>query len=80
MGGMEVFAVPQGERLPEYKEPSDELPNGWQIGSGPVESACLQRQGRFKRSGQSWTPPGLRHLCALIEARQNGHWDHLWNQ
>ena len=45
---------------------------GWPIGSGPVESACLQRQGRFKRSGQSWTPLGLRHLCALIEARQNG--------
>jgi len=53
---------------------------GWAIGSGPVESACLQRQGRFKRSGQSWTPLGLRHLCALIEARQNGHWDTLWNQ
>lgn len=52
---------------------------GWAIGSGPVESACLQRQGRFKRSGQSWTPPGLRHLCALIETRQNGHWDTLWN-
>lgn len=52
---------------------------GWAIGSGPVESACLQRQGRFKRSGQSWTPPGLRHLCALIETRQNGHWDNLWN-
>lgn len=53
---------------------------GWPIGSGPVESACLQRQGRFRRSGQSWTPLGLRHLCALIEARQNGHWDALWNQ
>jgi len=53
---------------------------GWPIGSGPVESACLQRQGRFKRSGQSWTPLGLRHLCALIEARQNRHWDQLWNQ
>ena len=52
----------------------------WPIGSGPVESACLQRQGRFKRSGQSWTPLGLRHLCALIEARQNNHWDQLWNQ
>jgi hypothetical protein len=53
---------------------------GWPIGSGPVESACLQRQGRFKRSGQSWTRLGLRHLCALIEARQNRHWDALWNQ
>lgn len=52
----------------------------WPIGSGPVESACLQRQGRFKRSGQSWTPLGLLHLCALIEARQNDHWDSLWNQ
>ena len=53
---------------------------GWPIGSGPVESACLQRQGRFKRSGQFWTPHGLRHLSTLIEARQNGHWDTLWNQ
>ena len=52
---------------------------GWAIGSGPVESACLQRQGRFKRSGQFWTPQGQQHLCALIEARQNGHWDALWN-
>ena len=51
---------------------------GWPIGSGAVESACLQRQGRFKRSGQFWTASGLRHLCALIEARQNDHWDALW--
>ncbi len=29
---------------------------GWPIGSGPVESACRQRQCRFKRSGQFWTP------------------------
>jgi hypothetical protein len=52
---------------------------GWPIGSGPVESACRQRQGRFKRCGQSWTPGGLRNLCALIEARQNGHWNELWS-
>lgn len=52
---------------------------GWPIGSGAVESACLQRQGRFKRSGQFWTPQGQHGLCALIEARQNGHWDSLWN-
>lgn len=51
---------------------------GWPIGSGAVESACLQRQGRFKRCGQFWTPRGLANLCALIEARQNGHWDKLW--
>ncbi len=51
---------------------------GWPIGSGAVESACRQRQCRYKRCGQFWTEPGLRHLCALEEARANGHWDELW--
>lgn len=31
MGGMEVFTVSKGERLPEYKEPSDEYPNGCEV-------------------------------------------------
>jgi hypothetical protein len=52
---------------------------GWPIGSGAVESACRQRQGRFKRCGQFWTPLGLSNLCALSDALQNGHWDELWN-
>ncbi len=52
---------------------------GWPIGSGAVESACLARQCRFKRPGQFWTASGLRHLCALEEARHNGHWNQLWN-
>lgn len=51
---------------------------GWPIGSGPVESACRQRQCRFKRPGQFWTPKGMRHLGALTEARHNQHWDELW--
>jgi uncharacterized protein YlxP (DUF503 family) len=51
---------------------------GWPIGSGAVESACRQRQCRFKRPGQFWTPQGLRHLSALDEARRNHHWDQLW--
>jgi hypothetical protein len=51
---------------------------GWPIGSGAVESACRQKQCRFKRSGQFWTSQGLRHLCALDEARRNHHWDQLW--
>ena len=51
---------------------------GWPIGSGAVESACRQRQCRRKRPGQFWTLPGLRHLDALEEARDNGHWDELW--
>lgn len=51
---------------------------GWPIGSGPVESACRQRQCRFKCPGQFWTPKGMRHLSALTEARHNHHWDELW--
>jgi hypothetical protein len=51
---------------------------GWPIGSGAVESACRQRQCRRKRPGQFWTASGLRHLGALEEARDNGHWDELW--
>lgn len=52
---------------------------GWPIGSGAVESACRQRQCRYKRPGQFWTPSGLRHLCALEEARAHGHWEKLWS-
>jgi hypothetical protein len=51
---------------------------GWPIGSGSVESACAQRQRRFKRPGQFWTGDGLRNLNALIEARNLNHWDQLW--
>jgi hypothetical protein len=51
---------------------------GGPIGSGPVESACRQRQCRFKRPGQFWTAKGMRHLGALTEARHNHHWDELW--
>lgn len=51
---------------------------GWPIGSGAVESACRQKQCRFKRCGQFWTKQGLRNLCTLDEARRNHHWDGLW--
>ena len=51
---------------------------GWPIGSGAVESACRQRQCRFKRPGQFWTAKGLQHLCALEESRHNHHWQQLW--
>lgn len=52
---------------------------GWPIGSGAVESACRQKQCRFKRCGQFWTKQGLRNLCTLDEARRNHHWDELWS-
>ena len=51
---------------------------GWPIGSGAVESACRQKQCRFKRPGQFWTQAGLSHLAALDQARRNHHWEQLW--
>lgn len=51
---------------------------GWPIGSGAVESACRQKQCRFKRPGQFWTATGLRNLCALDETRRNHHWIEFW--
>ena len=51
---------------------------GWPIGSGAVESACRQKQCRFKRCRQFWSQAGLHRLNALMEARDNGHWDQLW--
>lgn len=56
-----------------------ELAGSGPIGSGAVESACRSQQCRFKRPGQFWTETGLRHLCALQEARHNHHWLELWN-
>ena len=47
-------------------------------GSGSAESACRQRQCRFKCPGQLGTPKGMRHLSALTEVRHNHHWNELW--
>ncbi len=47
-------------------------------GSGAIESACAQLQGRFKRTGQFWTPLGKQRLMALELARRNDDWDEIW--
>jgi hypothetical protein len=49
-------------------------------GSGAMESFCSQLQGRFKRCGQFWSPPGMADLLALEVARRNLDWDALWSQ
>lgn len=68
------YFASQAERM-HYRKWSQ---RGWPIASGPVESACRQKQCRFKRPGQFWTAKGMRHLGALTEARHNHHWDELW--
>lgn len=52
---------------------------GAPIGSGPAESLCSQLQDRFKRTGQFWKAPGLRHLLAVNSLLRNEDLDVLWN-
>jgi hypothetical protein len=53
---------------------------GFPLGSGAMESACSQLQGRFKRPGQFWSESGEDNLLALELARRNGDWDELWTR
>lgn len=55
--------------------------NGWQIGSGPVESACKTVVGqRMKSGGMRWGEDGgdaVCHLRALFKSEGDG-WDAFW--
>lgn len=55
--------------------------NGWQIGSGPVESACKTVVGnRLKGGGMRWGNDGADAVCHLraLFLSQPGGWDDLW--
>ena len=52
---------------------------GAPVGSGSVESLCGQRQNRFKRTGQFWSPIGLRNLLSLDVLHRNNDLHCLWN-
>ncbi len=57
------------------------LANGWQIGSGPVESACKTVVGnRLKGSGMRWSEAGSDAVCHLraLYLSQPGGWEHYW--
>jgi hypothetical protein len=51
---------------------------GVPLGSGAMESACSQIQGRFKRPGQFWTKSGEQNLLALELAWRNRDWNEIW--
>jgi hypothetical protein len=59
------------------------LANGWQIGSGPVESACKTVVNfRLCGSGMRWGSPGsdaLCHLRALYLSEPN-QWESFWRE
>lgn len=57
------------------------LANGWQIGSGPVESACKTVvANRLKGSGMRWGEDGSDALCHLraLYLSQPGQWEAFW--
>lgn len=53
---------------------------GWQIGSGPVESACKQVGHRLKGSGMRWGEGGADAVCHLraLFRSEAGQWDDFW--
>jgi hypothetical protein len=55
--------------------------NGWQIGSGPVESACKLVVGsRLKQSGMRWSETGSGAVCQLraLYLSQPCCWEDYW--
>jgi hypothetical protein len=59
------------------------LANGWQIGSGIVESACKTIvTRRLKLSGMRWREPGTNALCHLraLYLSSHFHWENYWNR
>jgi hypothetical protein len=56
---------------------------GWQIGSGPVESACKRVVGqRLKGAGMRWGEAGAEALCRLraLFLSELGPWDAFWSR
>lgn len=56
---------------------------GWQIGSGPVESACKTVVGqRLKGAGMRWGEPGTDSVCHLraLYKSESTQWDAFWSR
>ena len=54
---------------------------GWQIGSGPVESACKTVVGqRLKGAGMRWGEDGADALCHLraLFRSESAQWEAFW--
>ena len=60
---------------PEYQA------EGWQIGSGVVESACKHVvASRCKRAGMRWDENGAENILALRCLALNERWDSAWEK
>jgi hypothetical protein len=59
----------------------DYIAQGWQIGSGPVESACKTVvNARMKLAGMRWGEKGTDEVCHLraLFKSEKGQWDAFW--
>jgi hypothetical protein len=59
------------------------LANGWQIGSGMIESACKTVVGqRLKEAGMRWRERGTTALCQIraLHKSQRELWHHYWKR
>jgi hypothetical protein len=55
--------------------------NGWEIGSGMIESACKTVVNhRLKQAGMRWRPPGTTELCHLraLYKSETSLWQAYW--
>lgn len=62
---------------PEY------VAEGWQIGSGPVESACKTVVGqRLKLAGMRWGEAGTHAVCQVrtLYRSEKGQWEAFWER
>jgi hypothetical protein len=62
---------------PEYQA------QGWQIGSGVIESACKSVVGqRLKGAGMRWGVKGAHHLCHVraLYRSEKGQWEAFWDR
>jgi hypothetical protein len=56
---------------------------GWQIGSGPIESACKTVVGqRLKQAGMRWREYGTDNVCHLraLFRSEKDQWDAFWER
>jgi hypothetical protein len=71
-----------GNQVHRMDYPS-EVAKGWQIGSGPVGSACKAVVGmRLKGAGMRWGEggaDGVCHLRALVRS-EKGQWETFWSE
>jgi hypothetical protein len=59
-------------RYPEF------IANGWQIGSGPMESECGVLPGRLKGQGKRWDMDNAESVMALEAMHQSGQAANYW--